>query len=180
VQAAVLALAVLLGSPTAAHRSWKPGSYGGLTVGTSSESDARAAFGSPVWTGPYLFDDGDETTNFLVLEYEEAGGMEGRTSVIVHRGTRRIEAILLYSKDESLDHATAWLGTNYVAHGDRNGPCDLTAGAPPDARSVVFYAYPEKGAYIMAQEGRVREIGFIACSGSQPFAVHSHALAGAP
>lgn len=109
--AAVISLIRLDGSPetggvrndhtqsVTGQSEWRPASFKGLTVGTSTADDLAKTLGKPVWSG--LPEGMNETDPFAEIwnDYEITDPIPGRLTVLVSKRNKRITEMSLRPKD---------------------------------------------------------------------------------
>jgi hypothetical protein len=147
----------------------EPTTYQGLTLGKSKKSDVERIFGQPVWSGhpedPY----DNAVPSLISYEYDDVGGFNGMTAVIMNRRTGVVSEIVLtvdYKRRITLQEIISKYGRDYVQIDDGLGPCpsqsELKRYRKPETPSGVFLSYASKGLYVhIDYEEKVQEIVFL-------------------
>ena len=165
-----LALMLIYVVASAQAHKWRAPTYQGLTLGKSKRADVERAFGRPVWSGHPEDGLDNPMENFLSYEYDDVGGFEGRTVVIMGRRSGVVEVIYLYPPYQhplSRSVAVERYGGDYIERESAAGPCHTgkelrRLKRPAEREYPVFIAYPHKGMYFSVQRDEsVLEIGFM-------------------
>lgn len=157
-------------SPSACsiNRKWHIPTYQGLTLGKSMKIDVERRFGKPIWSGApeeKLTDDPSEDE--LLYEYENVGGVKGRTTVVLGERTGVVKAIDIYPQQLSMKKVIEQYGKEYIERESSLGPCpsedEIRNFRPLREREYpIFLVYPQLGMYISVQkDGTVLEIGYL-------------------
>lgn len=161
---------LVCGLASAQAGEWHPSAYLGLALGKSKKADVERAFGKPAWSGHPEDELDNPVKGLLSYEYENVGGFEGRTVVIMNGRTGVVEGISLYVSQQRplpLAKALEQYGSDYVERESALGPCPTTKKArdfkPPAKREYpIFLVYPHKGMYVsVGQDNNVREIVYM-------------------
>jgi hypothetical protein len=164
-----LALPLICVAASAQARKWSAPTYQGLTLGKSKRANVERAFGKPAWSGHPEDGLDNPMENFLSYEYDNVGGFDGRTVVIMGRHSGVVQVIYVYPSPQrplSRSDAVQRYGGDYVERESSDGPCPMASELRhqrPAAREYpIFLAYPEKGVYFSVQsDGTVLEIGYM-------------------
>jgi hypothetical protein len=165
-----LILLLIGGVASAQVRKWRAPTYQGLVLGKSKKANVARTFGKPVWSGHPEDEFDHPVASLLSYEYENVGGFEGRTVVMMNRRTGVVESISLsvsYQKPLPLGKALEKYGSDYIERESALGPCptakEIRNFKPPAKREYpVFFVYPQKGMYISVEQGNnVREITYM-------------------
>lgn len=163
-------LFLICGVASAQVRKWHAPTYHGLVLGESKKADVARTFGKPVWSGHPEDELDNPVESLLSYEYENVGGFEGRTAVIMNRRTGVVESISLsvsYQKPLPLDKALAQYGRDYIERESALGPCPTAKELrnfkrPAEREYPIFLVYPHKGMYISVErDNNVREIVYL-------------------
>ncbi|MEK6324768.1 MAG: hypothetical protein AABN33_24260 [Acidobacteriota bacterium] len=148
---------------------WRAGSYRGLRLGRSTETDVMQVFGRPAWKGPpeeKLIDSDPEME--LLLEYRNVGGVKGRTTIVIDARTRIVKAIDVYPEHLTRGRAISLFGGNYVVRDEGLGPCPreerIKQSKPSAQRKYpIWLVYARRGLYVSVnKDDTVLEIGYLA------------------
>jgi hypothetical protein len=141
-----------------------------LTLGKSKRADVERAFGRPAWSGHPEDRLDNPMENFLSYEYDNVGGFEGRTVVIMGRHSGVVQVIYLYPSSQrplSRSAAVERYGGDYIELESAAGPCPTAKEFRrlkllTEREYPAFFAYPDKGMYFSVQRDEsVLEIGFM-------------------
>jgi hypothetical protein len=151
------------------HTQWRRGTYLGLTPGRSSRRDVERVFGKPLWKGNPESEPGEEPTKDVMYEYEDVGGLKGRTSVIFGARSGLIKVIYLYPQKLTMEQAVARYGKDYIKRGRGLGACptedevrEASRQPPPDEYPIALI-YPQQGLYVTVNsDNMVIEVGYLA------------------
>lgn len=147
---------------------WHIPTYQGITLGKSKKADVERIFGKPIWLGPpeeKLIPDKSE--NELWYEYENVGGVKGRTTVILGARSQIAKAILLYYEHITREQVINQYGSGYIKRERTLGPCpsynEIRKHKPSQKKMYPFFLiYPRLGIYVTVQEdSTVSEIGYL-------------------
>ena len=170
VSCACLSIILICGAAYAQRRGWRAPTYHGLKLGKSKKADVVRAFGKPAWSGHPEDERDNPVESLLSYEYENVGGFEGRTVVIMDRRTGAVTDISLYppyQKPLALKRAEEKYGKDYIERDSALGPCptrrELRNFKPPTVREhPIFLVYPEKGMYVgVDADGNVQGIFYM-------------------
>jgi hypothetical protein len=146
----------------AQKRGWRVPTYEGLTLVKSRKADVVRRFGKPKW----VFHPEDEYDNpvksLISYGYENVGGFEGRTEVVMKARTGVVIGVdLTPAEGRPLPSSDVLekFGRDYVERGIGLGPCPT----PRDIRDYkpvaryeypAFLVYPQKGVIVMVKEDK--------------------------
>lgn len=87
------------------EKKWIPSGYSGIEIGMSTRDDVIKKFGNPVWEGEEELEGEEEDVQKalaersgkrILLEYKNVGDMQGKTSVLIGKKDKIVQAIVLY------------------------------------------------------------------------------------
>ena len=165
-----LTIILICGAAYAQARKWHAPTYHGLKLGRSKKADVERAFGKPAWSGHPEDEKDNPVASLLSYEYENVGGFEGRTVVIMDKRTGVVRDILLYPPDRKplpLKLVIEKFGKDYIERDSDLGPCPTRRELRDFKRPLVpehpiFLVYPEKGLYVgVDAEGDVPVITYM-------------------
>ena len=165
-----LSLLLICGVASAQTRKWHVPTYKCLVFGKSNKDEVKRTFGEPAWYGNPEDEYDNPDKNFISYEYENVGGFEGRTVVIMKTRSGVVTDISLhppYQKPLPLKQALEVYGSEYVERESALGPCPtakvIRSFKRPERREHPFFlVYPKKGMYIAVDENNnAREIVYM-------------------
>src|ERR1700748_3163983 len=90
-----LALLLVCVAASAQALKWRAPTYRGLTLGRSKRADVERAFGRPAWSGHPEDGLDNPIEKLLSYEYDNVGGFDGRTVVIMDGRSEVVQVIYL-------------------------------------------------------------------------------------
>ena len=121
-----------------ARKKWQPATYKGITVGTSTLTDALKVFGEPVRKD---FAEPDSDSSEVWYVYNDAGELPGQFTVAIDKKTQRVTAMMIAMLEEvRKETVIELLGNDYEVVRYDACPDD------PDAEAGPFYESPNGNA----------------------------------
>lgn len=129
-----------------ARKKWQPATYKGITVGTSTLTDALKVFGEPVRKD---FAEPDSDSSEVWYVYNDAGELPGQFTVAIDKKTQRVTAMMIAMLEEvRKETVIELLGNDYEVVRYDACPDD------PDAEAGTFYESPNGNATFIEYRSR--------------------------
>ena len=155
-------LALLCPVIVAQEKRWGIPTYEGITLGKSKKAAVLRVFGKPKLI-VHPEDEYDNPVESLIdYVYENVGGFDGRTEIIMRARTGVVIAVWLsppYQRPFLLDRALEKYGNEYIRRESGLGPCPTAKEIreykpPPVEEYPVFFVYPQKGVYFAVDQDK--------------------------
>ena len=157
-------------APVKRPAKWQVATYQGLTLGKSKRADVERTFGQPTWSGHPEDPSDNPVESLLSYEYQDVGGFDGKTAVIMNRKSGVLTEIILYfdyQRPVTKAEILAKYGSDFIERDDfALGPCPTVAEQKryrkPEKPEGVFLVYPSKGMYVhIDYQHKAQELVFL-------------------
>lgn len=172
---------------TNAARKWMPSSFSGIEIGKSTRDDLIKKFGKPVWEGDEELEGEEEEVQKalerhsgkrMLLEFKDAGGIIGKTSVMIGEKDKIVQAIDVYpatpfTKEEIISKYGGEFVEKYAndsicsaiekpVHKDSIGSGgDSRVSTQNNLNPLEMLVFPKIGMYAaVSADGKIDRIGF--------------------